>query len=133
MWHISIKKVKKHSDRCDLVFPFNLWLLSYFFELIPATGSESWGHVILVILPSQTGNNSFTMCIFYHLIHSLCLLYQSVFLPRKNISCIPLSKLLPILYKICKGYFGKKNLRLQWNKCKLNMQMILFFFRIWNR
>lgn len=133
MWHISIQKVKTYSDRHDRVLPFNLWLLSYFFEVIPATGSESWVHVILVIPPSQTGNSSFIMCIFYHLIYSLCLLYHSVLSlqKKKNISCIPLSKLLPILYKICKAFFGKK---VQTSlKCKPNIQTMIFLIHLWNR
>lgn len=109
-------------------------LLSCFFELIAATGNESWGHVILVILPSQTGNRSFTMCIFYHLIYNLCLLYHSVLLSSEE--------------KICRAYLClscflfftgsvrlilEKKIRLQWIKCKSNIQIVIFLFQLWNR
>lgn len=72
MWHISIHEVETNSDKCNQMLPFKL--LSYFFEVIHATRSESRVHVILAIPPSQAGSSYFIMCIFYHLIYRFCLL-----------------------------------------------------------
>lgn len=85
MWHISIHEVETNSDKCNQMLPFKL--LSYFFEVIHATRSESRVHVILAIPPSQAGSSYFIMCIFYHLIYRFCLLQHFVLLSlqRKNI------------------------------------------------
>lgn len=132
MWHISIKKVESNSDKCDQILAFKLWLLSYFFEVTRARGSESWVHVILAISPSQTGNSYFIMCIFYHPICRFCLLYHFVLLSfqRKNVSMTYLCLSCFLFFmRSAKPFFFfcfSKYFRLHWTASQI------YLFHLWN-